>query len=106
LFDKIDSMCYYTVKDTNSSCSDNIGYGKLEVMKQVWDLKHCSSASINNEHAIYNSIIKNSYCIKEFKFDYILYQDNAKYFDNILQWSRNNRRWIYDGKTYTKGIIV
>ena len=105
LFDNIESNYYYTVIDTETSCSDNIGYGKLEVMKKVWDLKNCVPA-FNNETAIFSSIQKNSYTIEQFNFDYILYQDNSDYFDNVRQWSKNNRRWIYDGKTYTRGIIV
>lgn len=105
LFDNIKSNYYYTVIDTETSCSDNIGYGTLEVMKKVWDLKNCVPA-VNNETAIFSSIQKNSYTIEQFNFDYILYQDNSDYFDNVRQWSKNNRRWIYDGKTYTRGIIV
>lgn len=103
LVDNIKPNIYYTVIDTETSCSDNIGYAKLEVMKKVWDLKNCFIKASNNETLVYNSILKNSYSIQQFKFDYILYQNNSEMFDGVLQWSRSNRRWIYDGNTYTKG---
>jgi type IV secretory pathway VirB6-like protein len=106
LFDNIKPNIYYTVIDDVAACSDNIGYSKLEVMKKVWDLKNCFIKAFNNETLVYNAILKNSYSIQQFNFDYILYQNNSEMFDDILQWSKNNRRWIYDGKTYTKGIIL
>ena len=103
LFDTIKQNAYYTVIDTNTSCNDNIGYATLEVMKKVWDFKNCFIKALNSETLIYNAILKNSYSIQQFKFDYILYQDNSERFDGVIQWSRSNRRWIYDGKTYTRG---
>jgi len=103
LFDNIKPNIYYTVIDTETSCSDNIGYAKLEVMKKVWDLKNCFIKAHNNETLVYNAILKNSYSIQQFKFDYILYQNNSDMFDGVLQWSKSNRRWIYDGKTYIRG---
>jgi hypothetical protein len=103
LFDNIKQNIYYTVIDTATSCSDNIGYATLEVMKKVWDLKNCTTERFNNETLIYNAILKNKCSIQQFKFDYILYQDNSESFDGVLQWSRCNRNWIYDGKTYTRG---
>jgi hypothetical protein len=103
LFDTIKPNIYYTVIDTINSCSDNIGYARLEVMKNVWNLNNAFIKALNNEHLVYNAIMKNSYSIEQFKFHYKLYQDNSKYFDGILQWSKKNREWIYDGKKYTKG---
>ena len=103
LFDNIKPNIYYTVIDTINSCSDNIGYAKLEVMKKVWDLNNAFIKGSNNEHVVYSAIMKNSYSIEQFKFHYRLYQDNSKYFDGVLQWSKKNREWIYDGKKYTRG---
>jgi type IV secretory pathway VirB6-like protein len=106
MIDNIKPNIYYTVIDSVISCSDNIGYAKLEVMKKVWDLKNCFIKAPNNEGVVYNAILKNSYSIQQFKFDYILYQNNSRVFDGVLQWSRNNRRWIYDGETYTRGAVI
>lgn len=109
LFDSIKPNVYYTVMDKNDFCSDNIycsdniGYAKLEVMKKVWDLKNCFIRAINSEVLVYNAIKKNLYSIEQFKFHYILYQDNSEFFDGIKQWSRRNREWTYDGNTYSKG---
>jgi hypothetical protein len=103
LFDNIKQNIYYTVIDTETSCSDNIGYATLEVMKKIWGMKNCTTEGFNNETLVYNSILKNSCSIQQFKFDYILYQDNSDRFDGVLQWSKGNRNWIYDGKTYTRG---
>jgi hypothetical protein len=103
LADTILPYTYYTVIDTETSCSDNIGYGSCEVMKKVWDLKNCFVKAMSNEHLVFMAIRKNSYRIKQFKFDYIMYQDNSESFDGVKQWSKRNRRWIYDGKTYVKG---
>jgi len=106
LVENIKPNTYYTVNDVNNSCSDNIGYANLEVMKNVWDLKNCFITAINNETVLYNAIKKYYYSIEQFKFHYILYQDNSQYFNGIKQWSRKNREWKYDGRTYIRGNTV
>jgi serine/threonine-protein kinase RIO1 len=72
-------------------------------MKRIWTLENCFIKSVNNEALVYNSIKKNNFSIKEFKFSYILFQSNDEYFDGIKQWSRRNRRWIYNGIEYIRG---
>jgi len=106
LFDSIKSNTYYTIIDTHTSCSDNIGYSKLEVMKKVWDLRNCFVKAFNSETLVYNCIINNSYSIQQFKFNYILYQNTSEFFNGIRQWSRRNRQWIYDGNNYINGKTV
>jgi len=94
---------YYTAMQTNKSCSDNIGYATLEVMKNVWKFKNCFMNAFNNETLLFNAIIKNSYSIQEFKFHYILYQNNSEFFNGVQQWSKGNREWKYDGNNYING---
>ena len=42
LVENIKPNTYYTAMQTNKSCSDNIGYANLEVMKNVWNYKNIS----------------------------------------------------------------
>ena len=106
LVDTIQSGTYYTVIDTVTSCSDNIGYGNPGVMKKVWELDNCFVKANNAEILVFKAIQKNSFRISQFKFRYIMYQDDSEYFDGVKQWSRRNREWAYDGKTYTRGERV
>jgi hypothetical protein len=103
IVDTIKPKVYYTALDINDGCSDNIGYGSYDVMKNTWDLKNCFIKSVNNEALVYNAIKKQSCSIEQFKFHYIMYQSNDEYYDGVKQWSRSNREWIYDGKKYIKG---
>jgi hypothetical protein len=75
-------------------------------MKKVWDLKNCFVKARDCETLLFNAIINNSYRIKQFKFNYILYQTTSEFFNGIRQWSRRNRQWIYDGKEYINGKTV
>ena len=106
LSDSIKPGVYYTVLDSKTSCSDNIGYARPDVMKNVWDLKNCFVKAVNNETLVYNAIAKHSYRIEQFKFNYIMYQDNSEYFNGVKQWSKRNREWIYDGTDYIRGRTV
>ena len=103
LVDKIQPSTYYTVIDTIASCSDNIGYANLDVMKRVWELDNCFVKANNAEILVFKAVKKNSFRISQFKFRYIMYQDDSEYFDGVKQWSRRTREWAYDGKTYVRG---
>jgi hypothetical protein len=104
LVDTIQPATYYTVIDTVDSCSDNIGYGNPGVMKKVWELDNCFVKANNNEILVFKAIQKNLFRISQFKFRYVMYQDDSEFFDGVRQWSRRNREWSYDGKTYVRGL--
>ena len=101
----IEPNIYYTIADTETSCSDNIGYASPEVMKKVWDLKNCFVDAFSNETLVYKAITSNSFKIKPFIFKFVLYQNNCDFFDGIYQWSKRNREWAYDGKKYIRNDI-
>lgn len=106
LVDTIQPSTYYTVIDTATSCSDNIGYANPDVMKRVWELDNCFVKANNAEILVFKAVQKNSFRISQFKFRYVMYQDDSEYFDGVRQWSRRNREWAYDGKTYVRGERV
>ena len=106
LLDTIQPSTYYTVIDTSVSCSDNIGYASPGVMKKVWELDNCFVKANNAEILVFKAIEKNSFRISQIKFRYVMYQGDSEYFDGVKQWSRRNREWAYDGKTYVRGERV
>jgi hypothetical protein len=99
LYDTISNRHYYTINE-NGRCSDNIGYGSYNLMKNVWKLENCILKGYNTEEIVYKSIKKYNYNIKHFKFHFILYQSNDESFNGVIQWSRRSREWIYDGNLY------
>ena len=101
----IEENTYYTLKINNVSCTDNIGYGSYNVMKNLWKHEHCLLEGKQNEDILYSAVKKLNYTIKNVKFHYKLYQSNDTFCDGVPQWSKRSREWIYDGKKYIKRDI-
>jgi hypothetical protein len=101
----IEENIYYSLKESNTTCADNIGYGSYKVMRNVWKHEHCLLNGTGNEDVLYSAIEKCKYSIKDVKFHYKLYQSNDVFCDGVPQWSRRSREWIYDGKEYIKRDI-
>ena len=93
---------YYTVKeDGRNWCSDNIGYGSYKVMKRIWQLKHCATPGFNTEEILFNVLRKKRVVLRPFRFHFILYQSSDDTFDGVVQWSKRDREWKYDGIRYS-----
>jgi hypothetical protein len=101
----IQENIYYSLKESNTTCADNIGYGSYNVMRNIWKHEHCLLNGTGNEDILYSAIDKFKYTIKDVKFHYKLYQSNDIFCDGVAQWSRRSREWIYDGKDYIKRDI-
>jgi hypothetical protein len=98
----IQENTYYSLKESNTHCCDNIGYGSYKVMKNVWRHDHCLLRGMGPEEILYSAIRKYNYRIENVKFHYKLYQSNDMIYDGVPQWSKCSREWIYDSKEYTK----
>jgi hypothetical protein len=92
---------YYSLKESENNCSDNIGYGTYKTMRNIWKHENCLLRGNGAEGILYSAIKKNNYRIKDVKFHYKLYQSNEEFCDCVKQWSKGNREWIYDG-TYIR----
>jgi len=93
---------FYSLKESDNNCSDNIGYGTYKTMRNIWKHENCLLKGMGAESILYSAIKKNNYRIKNVKFHYKLYQSSEPFCDGVRQWSRGNREWIYDGKDYIK----
>jgi hypothetical protein len=92
---------YYSLKESENNCSDNIGYGTYKTMRNIWKHENCLLRGNGAEGILYSAIKKNNYRIKDVKFHYKLYQSSEEFCDGVKQWSKGNREWIYDG-TYIR----
>ena len=93
---------FYSLKESDNNCSDNIGYGTYKTMRNIWKHENCLLKGMGIESVLYSAIKKYNYRIKNVKFHYKLYQSSEPFCDGVRQWSRGNREWIYDGKDYIK----
>jgi hypothetical protein len=91
---------YYSLKESSTSVSDNIGYGSFSTMKKIWKHENCLIKGNGIEGILYSVLKKYSYKISNVKFHYKLYQTDVDFFDGVRQWSRRSREWIYDGTNY------
>jgi hypothetical protein len=99
----VEENVYYSIEDEpGRTCSDNLGYAKANIMKNVWKLQNCFQEGKNNEEVLYKSIQSLSYTIQPFVFHYKLFQSNQDSVDGVKQWSKRNREWVYDGKNYLR----
>jgi hypothetical protein len=96
---------YYGLKESNTSCTDNIGYGSYKLMKNLWKHEHSLLEGKQIEDVLYSALKKLNYSINNVKFHFKLYESNDILWDGIPQWSRRSRELIYDGKKYIKKDI-
>jgi hypothetical protein len=101
----IEENIYYGLKENNVSCTDNIGYGSYNVMKNLWKHEHCLLEGKQIEDILYSAVKKLNYTIKDVKFHFKLYESSDKFWDGVPQWSKRCRELIYDGKNYIKRDI-
>lgn len=93
---------YYSLKESENNCSDNIGYGTYKTMRNIWKHENCLLRGMGMEAVVYSAIKKYNYRIKDVKYHYKLYQSSEPFCDGVRQWSKGNREWIYDGINYIK----
>lgn len=101
----VEENTYYGLKESNTSCTDNIGYGSYKLMKTLWKHEHCLLKGAGTEDVWYSTIKKFNYKIENVKLHFKLYQSSDLLYDGIPQWSKRSREWIYDGKDYIKRDI-